>query len=77
MKISEEQQEILSMPVCQLGASSGFVKKTQAMGFETLRQVTAKGWGALQQHEQFDYLWFNELVRLLEDCRLLHMLEKH
>jgi hypothetical protein len=77
MNIPVEKEEILCRPVCQVVANSAFVQKTQAMGFETLGQITAIGWGELQRHEKFDYLWFNELVCIFEDYQMLHLLEKH
>jgi hypothetical protein len=76
MNIPVEKEEILGSPVCQLKASPEFIKHAQKMGFETLGDITSVGWGELQRHEKFTYSWFNELVRILEEHHILHLLEK-
>jgi hypothetical protein len=77
MNIPVEKREILCTPLCQIKASPEFKQQAQEMGFETLSHITSVGWGELQRHEKFTYSWFNELVCILEDHQILHLLEKH
>jgi len=45
------------------------------MGFNTLKDITDKGWIALMQQKGFNFRWLGELMRLLESNQLVHQLQ--
>lgn len=65
----------LDVPIDELAVSDEFKRLSKKLGFTSLRQTTDLGWGKLLQMKNFDYGWFNELVRLLKSEGLLTMLE--
>lgn len=65
----------LDAPIDELSVSDEFKQISKKLGFTSLRQTTDLGWGKLLRMKDFDYGWFNELVRLLKSEGLLAMLE--
>jgi len=67
--------ELLQLPIDQLDLTPGCIAYSTELGFKTLEEVPAKGWGYLQAMEGFNYIWFNEIVRFLGKHNLLNLLE--
>jgi len=66
---------LLYKDISNLPVSTGFIEKCHMMGFNTLKEITDKGWIALMQKEGFTYRWFAELMTLLESNQLVYMLQ--
>jgi len=74
--MQHEKAKILEQPVEQLGLSQGCIYYLKNTGFSNLSEVTAAGWQGLRESADFDYLYFNELVRFLDQYHMVHLMEK-
>lgn len=66
---------LLNKDISTLPASIAFKEQCNVMGFNTLKDITDKGWIALMQKRDFTYRWFGELMTLLESNQVIYMLQ--
>lgn len=69
-------EELLLIPVNQLELSNDCIENLQSMHISNLYDLIKKGWQGLREMDQFDYIRFNEVVRLLTKHDLIHLLER-
>jgi len=67
--------EILSTPIHDLPASIFFKEGSAIMGFETLQEILNTAPEDLLAKEDFNYVWFGELVDFLTGLGILHLLQ--
>ena len=75
MELKNEIMDILYQDISSLPVSTGFIEKCDLMGFNTLKDITGKGWIALMQKKGFTYRWFGELMDLLESNHMVYQLQ--
>ena len=69
-------RSLLHQPIADLPVSSSFRDECLRLGFHTLKEITDAGWHNLLQRKDFSYLWLDELVQVLQQDELLHLLGK-
>jgi len=74
--ISTGMEELLLIPVNQLELSNDCIENLQSMHISNLHDLIKKGWQGLREMDGFDYIRFNEVVRLLTKHDLIHLLER-
>jgi hypothetical protein len=68
----------LDQPINDLSFSETFLLRCKLMGFRTLQEIIDEKEKELMAHEDFNYIWFNELLDYLNQYDLLYLLEsKH
>ncbi len=67
--------EILTTPINDLPASIFFKEGSAIMGFKTLREILDTAPRELLASEDFNYVWFGELVDFLTERGILHLLQ--
>ncbi|BAU55596.1 hypothetical protein [Mucilaginibacter gotjawali] len=75
MELKNETKGLLYLDISNLPVSTGFIENCHNMGFNTLKDITDKGWIALMQKKDFTYRWFGELMALLESNQLVYLLQ--
>jgi DNA-directed RNA polymerase alpha subunit len=74
--MEKQKVKILEQPIEQLNLSQESKAYLKNSGFNNLKEVIETGWQGLRELKDFDYLRFNELVRFLDSCNLIHLLDK-
>ena len=67
--------EILTVPIRELPVSQLFKKGSEEMGFGALQEILDVKPGKLMEKENFNYVWFGELIDILTAAGLLHLLQ--
>ncbi|WPU95756.1 hypothetical protein SNE25_09520 [Mucilaginibacter sabulilitoris] len=70
-----QNPEVLSTPINDLPASTFFKEGSTTMGFETLKEILNTAPKDLLANENFNYVWFGELVDFLTERGILHLLQ--
>ena len=69
-----DQEQLLKMPLNELDFSKDFLKTCGLMRMETLDDLLKEKAGLVKK-EHFSYLWLEELLSLLEEHKLLYLLQ--
>jgi hypothetical protein len=67
--------ELLSIPIRNLDMSKAFKRRCVLMGFLTIKEITATPPAELFNNKHFDCNWFGDLITLLSQNDLLHLLQ--
>jgi hypothetical protein len=70
-----QESEILSTPINDLPASIFFKDGSATMGFNTLQDILNTAPVDLLVNEDFNYVWFGELVDFMTERGILHLLQ--
>ena len=65
----------LDQPITNLPFSESFFLRCKLMGFDTLQEIIDMKEKQLMAHEEFNYIWFNELLDYLNQYDLLYLME--
>jgi hypothetical protein len=74
MEIAKE--EILLIPIERLELNNESKSSLKSLGINNLQDFIDKGWKWFHDQKNFDYIWFNRVIRILDENGLLHLLEK-
>jgi hypothetical protein len=66
---------ILREKISKLELSEGFKAASDYMGFKTLQEIIATEADELFKKEGFDYTWFGELIRYLDNIGLANLIQ--
>ncbi len=66
---------ILTMPFDQLGLSKECLESLRDMKLYCLQEFIDKGWQSMRDTAGFNYRHFNEVIKLLNEKGLLHLME--
>ena len=67
--------QLLKADFAELGMSERFVEQSKKMSFQNLEDVLICQPRELFERDGFNYLWLEELIRLLKSKELLHLLQ--
>ena len=66
----------MDISISSIRLDSAFVKRAKRLGLETLGDVLDIKLPALRKKKDFSYVWYAELVQLLEEQGLLEEFER-
>lgn len=67
--------EILSKPFKELPVSRILKDGSAIMGFNTIQDILDTKPEDLVANEEFNYVWFGELIEFLTEIKMLHLLQ--
>lgn len=70
------KEKLLITPIEQLDLSQDCIANLRKMQVRKLQDIIDKGWQGLRDSQGFDYISFNEAVKLLADNGIVHLMEK-
>ena len=59
-----------------LDIDSGFIKQAKSMGLQTLGDIMRTGLPELQKKKGFNYIWYADMLKLLQSRGLLEEFER-
>lgn len=65
----------LVQAITNLPFSESFLLRCKLMGFDTIQEIIETKEKELIAHEDFNYIWFNELLDYLNRYDLLYLME--
>ncbi|MDB5141058.1 MAG: hypothetical protein JWR12_2974 [Mucilaginibacter sp.] len=70
-----KDQDILNLPITQLGLSAEFCEQSKKMGYQRLDEVFRASATEIQANKAFTYTWLGELSAFLHENKMLHLLQ--
>jgi DNA-directed RNA polymerase alpha subunit len=70
------KEKLLNTPIDQLDLSQDCIANLRKMQVRKLQDIIDKGWHGLRESQAFNYISFNEVVKLLADNGIVHLMEK-
>jgi hypothetical protein len=70
------RENILSVPVEQLPLTEDCVANLKGLHLNTLQEIIDRGWQNLRETKGFDYICFNEVIRLMAANDIVHLMDR-
>ncbi|MES2458873.1 MAG: hypothetical protein V4594_25205 [Bacteroidota bacterium] len=71
-----EPQIVLGLPLKELNIGEKFLLPAERMGFKNLQDIIDTPMSEIMEYKHFSYVWLHELMNVLDQHDLLHLLDK-